>query len=79
MKRLQNIREVFGTIKHRKPCQIYCPRCASPKINLSSSFDVWLMPQKYYCQNCGYVGPIVMELEKDDETEKENKKENGNA
>jgi hypothetical protein len=27
---------------------------------------MWLLPQKYLCQNCGYIGPIVMELEKDD-------------
>lgn len=79
MKRLQNIREVFGTIKHRKPSRIYCPRCGSPKIALSSSFDTWLMPQKYYCKNCGYLGPIVMELEKDEQFGKENKKENGSS
>jgi transposase-like protein len=72
MKPLENIREVFHTLKHRKPTRIYCPRCTSPKINLSSSFDIWLMPKKYLCQNCGYLGPITMELEKIEE------KENGN-
>jgi hypothetical protein len=39
---------------------------------LSSSLDYWLTPQKYICHNCGYVGSIVMELEKIEE-EKENK------
>jgi len=29
------------------------------------------MPRKYLCENCGYLGPIVMELEKE--------KENGSA
>jgi len=67
MKPLENIREVFNTLKHRKPTAIYCPRCASPKINLSSSFDIWLMPKKYLCKECGYLGPIVMELEKEEE------------
>jgi len=71
MKPLANVREVFGTLKHRRPTQIFCPRCASPKINLSSSFDFWLTPQKYICPACGYAGPIVMELEKEE-------KENGN-
>ena len=70
MKRLQNIREVFGTIKHRKPTQIYCPRCASPKIALSSSLDIWLTPKQYYCPECHYHGIIVMELEPD-ETQKD--------
>ncbi|MEM3626671.1 MAG: hypothetical protein QXZ25_01450 [Candidatus Bathyarchaeia archaeon] len=63
MKLLQNIREVFKTLKHRKPSKIYCPKCGSPNIHLSSSLDYWLTPKKYACENCGYVGPIVMELE----------------
>jgi predicted RNA-binding Zn-ribbon protein involved in translation (DUF1610 family) len=67
MKNLDGIREVFKTIKHRKPTQIYCPRCASPKINLTSSLAVWLTPKQYFCEKCGYVGTIVMELEKEKE------------
>jgi len=65
MKLLQNIREVFKTLKHRKPSKKFCPRCGSPKIHLSSSLDYWLTPKKYICENCGYHGSIVMELEKE--------------
>jgi late competence protein required for DNA uptake (superfamily II DNA/RNA helicase) len=64
MKKLDGIREVFKTIKYRKPTQIFCPRCCSPKINLSSSLAIWLTPKQYYCENCGYVGLVVLELEK---------------
>jgi transcription elongation factor Elf1 len=67
MKPLENVREVLKTLKHRKPSQIYCPRCCSPKISLSSSLDLWLTPKKYVCNNCGYTGPIIMELEKEEE------------
>jgi len=67
MKALGNVRDVFRTIKHRKPSRIYCPRCASPKLSLYSSLDLWLTPQKYICTECGYVGSIVMELEKEEE------------
>jgi len=67
MKLLQNLREVFEKLKYRKPLKIYCPRCGSPKIHLSSSLDYWLTPKKYVCENCGYVGQIVMELEKEEE------------
>jgi len=66
MRLLQNLREVLKTLKHRKPSKIYCPRCGSPKLHLSSGFDYWLTPKKYTCENCGYTGPIVMELEKED-------------
>jgi transcription elongation factor Elf1 len=67
MKPLENVREVLKTLKHRKPSQIYCPRCCSPKISLSSSLDLWLTPKKYVCNNCGYTGSIIMELEKEEE------------
>ncbi len=67
MKKLENIREVFKTMKYRKPSNIFCPRCASPEISLSSNFDIWLTPKKYICNSCGYFGPVVMELEKIEE------------
>jgi hypothetical protein len=76
MKKTEGIRDVFKNVKYRKPTQIYCPRCASPKIVLSSSLAVWLTPKQYYCEECGYLGIIVMELEKE-EPETENKKEKG--
>ena len=46
-----------------------CPRCGSTNIKLSSKLDVWLTPKQYVCKDCGYVDPIVLELEK---TEDEN-------
>jgi hypothetical protein len=30
---------------------------------------MWLTPKEYYCENCGYLGIVVMELEKEDEKE----------
>jgi len=66
MKLLQDIKEVFKTLSYRRPTKKYCPRCGSPKIHLSSSLDYWLTPKKYVCENCGYIGPIIMELEKEE-------------
>ena len=74
MKKPEGIRDVFKHVKHRKPTQIYCPRCASPKIQLSSSLAVWLTPKQYYCENCGYLGIIVMELEPDEKEDDEKRK-----
>jgi predicted RNA-binding Zn-ribbon protein involved in translation (DUF1610 family) len=71
MKNPDGLREILKNTKHRKPTQIYCPRCASQKIALSSSLAVWLTPKQYYCKECGYLGIIVMELEKDDGNIKE--------
>jgi hypothetical protein len=72
MKKTDGVGDVFKNIKHRKPTPIFCPRCASPKIALVSSLAVWLTPKQYFCENCGYTGIIVMELEK--ETEQKEKK-----
>jgi hypothetical protein len=74
MKKLGGFGDVFKSVKHRKPCAIYCPRCASPKIRLSSTLSYWLTPQQYYCENCGYVGIIVMELEEEKQETKEKEK-----
>ena len=68
MNLLENLREVFKTLRHRKPSKIYCPRCGSPKISLSSALDLGVTPRKYACYNCGYVGPVVMELEKEEDS-----------
>jgi hypothetical protein len=46
-------------------------RCCSPKIYLNSSLDVWLTPKTYHCENCGYTGILVMELEEEKQENKE--------
>ena len=66
MKMLQDMREVLKTLTRREPSKKYCPKCGSPEIRLSSSSDYWLTPSKYVCEKCGYFGPVVMELEKDE-------------
>ena len=73
MKKIDTLRDIFKNTKHRKPTQIFCPRCASPKIRLNSSLDVWLTPRTYYCEECGI---LVMELEPENE-EIQKEKETG--
>jgi C4-type Zn-finger protein len=69
-KKVDDIREALKSIKHYKRTQIYCPRCASPKLKLTSSLAIWLTGEQYYCENCGYTGTVVMVLEKENENEK---------
>ena len=64
MKLLQSINDLFRNLKHRRPSEIFCPRCCSPEIRKSSSFDSWLIPTRYICDKCGYFGSLIMELEK---------------
>lgn len=69
MELLQNIKRVFKTFSHRGPTKIYCPRCGGENIHLSSSLNYWLTPRKYVCENCGYLGPVIMELEEEERKE----------
>jgi len=71
MTKLGGFRDILSNTKRRKPTQLFCPRCTSDKIQLSSSLDVWLTPKQYYCPNCGYHGILVMELEPIEDSQKE--------
>jgi predicted RNA-binding Zn-ribbon protein involved in translation (DUF1610 family) len=74
---IQNLREVLGKLKRSQPVPKFCPRCGSPEIQLSSGFDIWLFPEQYVCRKCGYKGPVVMELEKEEEKTKPSQESRG--
>lgn len=75
MKKLGGLRDVFRHTKRRTLTQIFCPRCCSPKIQLSSSLDFWLTPKQYYCPECGYQGILIMELEPEENQKETQTKE----
>ena len=60
---LKDLGEILKGMKRRNQTIKLCPKCGSPKLKLSSSFDVWLTPEQYVCENCGYTGPVIMEVE----------------
>jgi len=68
---LQNLREVVKNLKHTNPTPKLCPRCGNPRLKPSSRFDGWLFPQQYFCEQCGYKGPIALELEPEKTSETE--------
>jgi len=62
--------ELLRKIKWSPPDRskiLLCPRCESPNIELSSKFDSWLMPKRYICRDCGYTGPIILEVDEKEE------------
>ena len=70
---LKNLREVLRELKHKKLAKQapkFCPKCGSPKIKFFSSLGAYprmygIAPGQYFCENCGYKGPIAMELEEE--------------
>ncbi len=69
---LEGSREVFKGLNMRKKAEKFCPVCGSPKLRLSSKFDIWLTPEQYVCESCGYKGPIVMEINEENKPKREN-------
>lgn len=64
--KLKDVNEVAKSLKHGRLSKIYCPRCSSPEISLLTSYNYMLGPRKYVCRKCGYCGPIIMVLEKEE-------------
>ena len=71
MKGLKGLFEILTNLRRHQPKRVLkvCPRCGSPDIHLSSSLDAWLTPEQYICRKCGYKGPIILEVEIDEEKE----------
>jgi len=63
----RNVGDVLKSLKRDHRSQIYCPRCGSAKIHTEAGLYKSLAPRKYKCEECGYNGPIIMELEKEEE------------
>ena len=40
-----------------------CPACGSTNIRKVSPFSGWLLPEEFVCDDCGYRGPIVAEVD----------------
>ncbi|MEM2568844.1 MAG: hypothetical protein QXT67_02745 [Candidatus Bathyarchaeia archaeon] len=70
MEKIRTLTCVFRSIRWRPPQSknriLACPRCESRNIELSSKFDAWLMPKRYVCKDCGYIGPIVLEIDREE-------------
>jgi hypothetical protein len=43
-----------------KPVTKLCINCLSP-LEKGSELGGWLVPQDYYCKNCGYKGYVYLE------------------
>jgi len=63
--RLDEIIDILKKSKHSTPRPVFCPNCQSPKIKLKESFGI--LPQIYHCENCGYEGSLILELEPEEE------------
>jgi len=59
--------DALRNLKHSGTAPQACPACGSLKIRQQGSLSGWLLPPVYACQQCGYVGNLVLELENEEE------------
>jgi len=59
--------DALRNLKHSRTMPQACPACGSVRIRLQGSLSGWLLPPVYSCPQCGYVGRLVLELEKVEE------------
>jgi hypothetical protein len=43
-----------------------CPKCREPRLKTMTNVSGWLAPPLFECLNCGYVGPIFLEIDSED-------------
>ena len=58
--------ETVKKLKRSAAAARACPLCGSVRLRFQGSLGGWLLPPTYSCEDCGYVGTIVLELDESD-------------
>ncbi|MBI4176498.1 MAG: hypothetical protein HY518_04785 [Candidatus Aenigmarchaeota archaeon] len=43
-----------------------CAVCGSGDVTFANTASGWLAGQEYMCKNCGYVGPLLIEVDSEE-------------
>jgi predicted RNA-binding Zn-ribbon protein involved in translation (DUF1610 family) len=62
---LKGLLDTLKSATFRPPNPVFCPNCRSHKVRLKESYGI--LPRCYRCEDCGYEGPLVLELEQGEE------------
>ena len=58
---LKGLFDILFKVRHRAPTPVFCPNCGGHEIKLKERYGI--LPHVYRCAECGYEGPLVLELE----------------
>jgi len=61
--------DALKSLKHSATGPKACPICGSVEVKMRGSLNGWLLPAVYSCEQCGYSGSLVLELEDASEEE----------
>ena len=62
---IKGLVDALKNARYRAPEPVFCPQCRSHKVKLKESYGI--LPRAYHCENCGYEGPLILELEPEEE------------
>jgi predicted RNA-binding Zn-ribbon protein involved in translation (DUF1610 family) len=65
--------DTLKKVRYKKPRPVLCPRCGGH--NMISLQNYGILPRIYRCEECGYEGNLVIELEKIEETDEETRED----
>jgi predicted RNA-binding Zn-ribbon protein involved in translation (DUF1610 family) len=60
---LKGLSDKLFKIRHRAPKPVFCPKCGSHKMKVKESYGI--LPHMYTCTECGYEGPLFLEIEEE--------------
>ncbi|MBI4020359.1 MAG: hypothetical protein HY367_03430 [Candidatus Aenigmarchaeota archaeon] len=59
----------MGGFSSRRTWKV-CAICGSSDVTFARTASGWLAAQSYMCKDCGYVGPLVVEIDSMEEKER---------
>lgn len=66
---LRPLLQALGLVKRRSRVLMICPVCGKSGIRPGASLGYGVFPVTYVCDECGYRGNLVVEVEEDEEKE----------
>ena len=60
---MESFKNFLKSLRRKKRNVItVCPKCGNARIHQLNSLSGWLTPLIYVCNKCGYIGPILLEI-----------------
>jgi len=63
---MSGLLETIRNLRRSRRDLSVCPKCGSARIRNSSWMNGWILPDQYTCDDCGYTGYILLELEREE-------------
>lgn len=66
MERLKEALKALRRVRYRRASSKICPRCGKSNIRPEGSLGFGFLPIIYVCEDCGYRGHLIIEVDEED-------------